>query len=48
LLNTYGLASLEDVFLKLCIEEEQGEKVKEEKNEVSIISKPDMYRLVYF
>ena len=48
LLDIYNHSSLEDVFLELCIKEDQGECPEDEKlnNEVGTVGAkpPDMYR----
>ena len=44
LLDIYGFSSLEDVFLDLCIKEDQDDKNEDQgQPEVSVISKPEMY-----
>ena len=47
LLDIYGHASLEDVFLDLCLKEDMGKEKEEEeeanRQDLSVISKPDMY-----
>ncbi len=47
LLDIYGHASLEDVFLDLCLKEDMGKDKEDEeeanRQDLTVISKPDMY-----
>jgi hypothetical protein len=52
LLDIYGHASLEDVFLDLCLKEDMGKDKEEEeeanRQDLTVISKPDMYSRYQF